>query len=121
MTTRPRPTDRGSDGDPADLTFDGALGVLLAMIGQRVVVDVFDAGEHPRLVATFGGTLHAGYSMTGGEPNEQEAIFVRLDSGAENAALSLHRELYGGAISHPDGALTLRLGGVDLLIAPRER
>ena len=101
------------------MTFDEALGALLAMVGQRVEVHVLDATDNPHLVASFGGRLQAGYSMTGGDPTEQEAIFVRLDAGEESAALSLDRELYGGGIAHPDGAVTLHLGGVDLLVSPR--
>jgi hypothetical protein len=58
------------------VTFDQALAALLAMVGQRVEVDVLDAGGTPHLVATFAGTLKAGWSMTGGEPSEQEAIYV---------------------------------------------
>lgn len=103
------------------MTFDEALGALLAMIGERVEVHVLDAGEHPHMVATFSGTLQGGYSMTGGEPSEHEAIFVRLDAGREIAAISLDREVYTGGIRHPDDAITLRLGGVDLLISLRER
>ena len=52
------------------MTFDEALATLLGMVGQRVEVNVMDAGESPHLVATFGGSLEAGYSMTGGEPND---------------------------------------------------
>jgi len=61
------------------MTFDEALAALLALVGERVEVHVMDAGEIPHLVATFGGRLHAGYSMTGGEPSDTEAIFVRFD------------------------------------------
>lgn len=89
------------------------------MVGQRVEVHVLDASDSAHLVATFGGKLEAGYSMTGGEPSDQEAIFVRLKAGEETAALSLDREVYGGGVAHPDGALTLHLGGVDLLVSPR--
>ena len=60
------------------MTFDEALAALLALVGERVEVHVMDAGETPHLVATFGGRLRAGYSMTGGEPSDTEAIFVRL-------------------------------------------
>jgi hypothetical protein len=79
-----------------------------------------DAGETPDLVATFGDRLQAGYSMTGGEPSDTEAIFVRLDAGKETAAISLDREVFERAIAHEDGALTLQLGGVELVIARRE-
>jgi hypothetical protein len=58
--------------------------------------------------------------MTGGEPSNTEAIFVRLDAGKETAAISLDREMFEGAIAHEDGALTLQLGGVELVIARRE-
>jgi hypothetical protein len=100
--------------------FDEALGALLGLVGERVEVHVFDASGTPHLVATFGGTLRAGYSMTGGEPNDQESIFVRLESGEEPAAISFDRELYAGGVKHPDGALTTRFGSVELLISPRE-
>jgi hypothetical protein len=73
------------------MTFDEALAALLALVGKRVEVHVMDAGETPHLVATFGGRLQAGYSMTGGEPSDTEAIFVRLDAGesaGDVAALS---------------------------------
>ena len=103
----------------ASMTFDEALATLLAMVGERVEVNVLDAGDTPHLVATFGGTLKAGYSMTGGDPNDQEAIFIRLTAGDETAAISLDRELYGGGVAHPDGAATLHLGGVDLVVSPR--
>ena len=103
------------------MNFDEALSALLALVGQRVEVHVFSAGDSAYLVATFGGVLRAGYSITGGEPSENEAIFVRLDSGSESGSLSLNREVYGGAIHHDDGSLTLRLGGVELLIARRGR
>jgi hypothetical protein len=73
--------------------FNEALAYLLAMVGQRVEVHVLDAGDSPHLVASFGGKLEAGYSMTGGDPSDQEAIFVRLNAGSETAALSLDREL----------------------------
>jgi len=100
--------------------FDEALAALLAMNGERVEVHVLDASDSPHLVASFSGTLQGGYSMTGGEPSEQEAIFVRLNAGRETAAISLDRELFGGGIAHPDGAITVRLGGVDLLISRRD-
>jgi hypothetical protein len=101
------------------VTFDEALATLLALVGERVEVHVMDAGPTPHLVATFGGRLQAGYSMTGGEPSNTEAIFVRLDAGDEIAAISLDREVFEGAIAHEDGALTLQLGGTDLVIARR--
>ena len=79
-----------------------------------------DAGETPHLVATFGGKLRAGYSMNGGEPGDNEAIFVRLEVGEETAAISLDREVFEGGIAHGDGAVTLQLGGVEFVIARRE-
>ncbi len=103
------------------MDFDAALSALLALVGERVEVHVISAGESPHLVATFGGILQAGHSMTGGEPGEHEAIFVRLDAGEENASLSLNREVYHGAIHHGDGSLTLQLGGTEMLIARRGR
>ena len=101
------------------MTFDEALAALLALVGERVEVHVMDAGETPHLVATFGGTLRAGYSMTG-EPSDNEAIFVRLEAGEESAAISLDREVFEGGIAHEDGAITLQLGGVEFVIARRE-
>jgi hypothetical protein len=102
------------------VTFDEALAAILGLVGERVEVHVFDAGESPHLVATFGGRLRAGYSMTGGEPSDTEAIFVRLDAGTETAALSLDREVFEGAVHHEDGAIALQLGGVELVIARRD-
>jgi hypothetical protein len=101
------------------MTFDEALASLLALVGERVEVHVLDAGRSPHLVATFGGRLQAGYSMTGGEPSDTEAISMRLDAGSEIAAISLDREVFEGAIRHEDGAVSLQLGGVELLIARR--
>jgi hypothetical protein len=86
------------------------------LVGERVEVHVVAAGETPHLVATFGGRLHAGYSMTA---SDTEAIFVRFDAGEETAAISLEREVFEG-IAHEDGAVTLQLGGVDFVIARRE-
>jgi hypothetical protein len=102
------------------VTFDDALAGLLALVGSRVEVHVVSAGESPHLVATFGGRLRAGHSMTGGEPSEHEAIFVRLDAGEETGSLSLNREVYRGGILHSDGSLTLQLDGVEMLIAVRD-
>ncbi|MCB0874706.1 MAG: hypothetical protein R2718_01505 [Solirubrobacterales bacterium] len=101
------------------MTFDDALTGLLALVGRRVDVHVVSAGESPYLVATFGGVLRAGHSMTGGEPTENESIFVRIDAEPETGSISLNREVYRGGISHEDGSLTLQLGGVEMLIAVR--
>jgi hypothetical protein len=49
--------------------------------------------------------------MTGGEPSDTEAIFVRFDAGEETAAISLDREVFEGGIAQEDGAITLQLGG----------
>jgi hypothetical protein len=87
------------------------------LVGERVEVHVVAAGETPHLVATFGGRLHAGYSMTA---SDTEAIFVRFDAGEETAAISLEREVFEGGIAHEDGAVMLQLGGVDFVIARRE-
>jgi hypothetical protein len=100
------------------MDFDEALGHLLGLVGMRVEVHVFAAGESPYMVATFGGVLRAGYSMGGGDPSDNESIFVRLESGEEIGSLSINREVYRGAIHHGDDSLTLQLGGVELLIAP---
>jgi hypothetical protein len=101
------------------MTFDEALSALLGLVGKRVEVHVLDAGESPHLVATFGGRLRAGYSMTGGAPSDTEAIFIRLDAGTETAAISLDREVFEGPVQHEDGAVALQLGGVELVIAER--
>jgi hypothetical protein len=101
------------------MTFDEALASLLALVGERVEVHVLDAGRSPHLVATFAGRLQAGYSMTGGEPSDTEAISMRLDAGGEIASISLDREVFEGAIHHEDGAVSLQLGGVELMIARR--
>jgi hypothetical protein len=50
--------------------------------------------------------------MTGAEPSDTEAIFVRFDAGEEAAAISLDREVFENGIAHEDGAITLQLGGV---------
>jgi len=103
----------------ASMTFDEALSALLSLIGKRVEVHVMDAGERPHLVATFGGILRTGHSMTGGQPSEQEAIFVRLDAGGEVASLSLDREVFRDAIQHDDGTLILQIGTIELIVARR--
>jgi hypothetical protein len=102
------------------MTFDEALAVLLALVGERVDVHVFDASSTPHLIATFGGRLRAGYSMSGGEPDPNEAIYLRLEVGGEGAGLSLDREVFGDAIRHEDGSITLRFGAVELLVARRD-
>ena len=103
----------------SELSFDEALAAILAKVGQLVDVHLLDAGESPQLVAAFGGRLEAGYSLTGGEPTDEEAIFVRLVSGKESASLNLNRELYRGGMIHPDGGLTMHSGSVDLMISRR--
>jgi hypothetical protein len=102
------------------MTFDQALTALLALVGRRLEVSVFDAGETPHLIASFKGRLRGAYSMTGGEPSPGEAIFVRFKSGGDTNSLSLDRELFAGAHQHPDGALSLRLGASEVIITPRE-
>lgn len=87
------------------------------MVGERVGVDVLDSGPNPQLVASFGGLLRAGHSLTGGDPSAGEAIYVRLEAGDAPAALSLNRELFRGAMLLPDGSLSLRFGGVALLVS----
>lgn len=87
------------------------------MVGERVGVDVLDSGPNPQLVASFGGVLRAGHSITGGEPSERESIYVRLEAGDTPAALSLNRELFHDAMPLPDGSLSLRFGGVALLVS----
>jgi hypothetical protein len=115
--------DVGSMADDptmSDLTYEQALATVLALVGERVEVHVLDAGESPHHVATFGGRLRAGYSTTGGEPTDTEAILLRFDAGEESAGLSLDRELFGGAIGRDDGSLTIQLGDVSFVILRRE-
>ncbi len=105
------------------MTFDEALAALLTLVGRRVEVHVMDAGESPHLVATFAGTLQAGYSTSGGEPDEGESIFVRIDAGEENASVILDREVYREAFVHADGtSMSLQMGTTELAVmaAPRE-
>jgi len=103
------------------MTFDDALAALMGLIGQRIEVSVFDAGETPHLIASFGGRLRGAYSITGGEPSDNEAIFVRFESGEDQvSSLSLDRELFSGAQGHPDGALSLRLGTSEVILAVKE-
>jgi hypothetical protein len=83
------------------------------------VVHGFDASSTPHLIATFGGRLRAGYSMSGGDPDPNEAIYLRLEAGEEGAGLSLDREVFGEAVRHEDGSITLRFGGVELIVARR--
>jgi len=101
------------------MTFDEALSAVLALVGDRVEVHVFDASESPHLVAAFGGRLKAGYSLTGGNPSPGEAIFLRLE-GSEQASISIDRELYEDALVQEDGSVTLRLGNVELAIGRRD-
>lgn len=103
------------------MTFDQALAALLALVGRRIEVNVFDAGETPHLIASFGGRLRGAYSVTGGEPSPNEGIFVRFESAGEASSLSLDRELFGGAQEHPDGSLSLRLGTSEVILSVRDR
>jgi hypothetical protein len=98
------------------MTFDEALAAVLALVGRRVEVHVFDASDSPHLVASFRGTLRAGYSISGGELTDTEAIFLRVEAGPEPAALNLDRELYVDALVQGDGSVTLRLGSVEVAI-----
>jgi hypothetical protein len=45
------------------VTFDEALAAVLALVGERVAVHVMDAGETPRLVATFGARYSRAASL----------------------------------------------------------
>lgn len=109
------------DAEPK-LSFDQALGALLALVGERVEVHVMDAGETPHLAATFAGVLLGGYSTTGGEPGAGESIFVRIDAGSESASLILDREVYRDAIVYEDGAsMSLQMGTVELTVACAQR
>lgn len=89
------------------------------MVGEQVDVHVLDGSDNPHLVATFGGRLQAGHSITGGDPGEGESIFVRLQAGEERASINLDRELYRDGMRHPDGSLTVRFGSVELMIGRR--
>lgn len=79
------------------MTFDEALTSLLGLIGQDLEISVFDAAETPHLVASFGGRLKGAHPMSAGEPSDDEALFLQLDSGSHVSALSLDRELSRGA------------------------
>ena len=58
--------------------------------------------------------------MSGGDPAPNEAIYLRLEAGEEGAGLSLDREVFGAAIRHKDGSISLKLAGVELLVARRD-
>jgi hypothetical protein len=45
---------------------------------------------------------------------------MRVTAGSEAAAITLDRELFDGGVLYGDGGVALRLGGVEVLIAPRE-
>jgi hypothetical protein len=111
-----RPREHGTQS--SSTAFDDALAALLALVGERVDVHVFGAST-PHLVATFGGRLRAGYSESGGDPAPNEAIYLRLETGEEGAGLSLDREVFGDAVRHEDGSITLKFGGVELMVARR--
>ncbi len=85
--------------------FDEALPAPPALVGERVEVHVMDAGETRTWWPTFGGGLWAGYSMAGGEPSDNEAIFFRLEAGKETGDQPRPRGVRGG-IAHEDGAIT---------------
>ena len=102
------------------MNFDEALGAILALNGQRIEVTIFDSGDVPHMVASFAGVLEGAFSISGGEPTEQEAIFVRIRSGDEAASLSLDRELYEVGQLHDDGTLALRLGTAEFMLTPRQ-
>ena len=104
------------------MSFDEALAALLQLVGKRVEVHVMDAGQSPHLVATFAGKLQAGYSTSGGEPDEGESIFVRIDAGEENAAVILDREVYRDAIVYEDGtSMSLQMGTTELTVTAATR
>ena len=63
--------------------------------------------------------LRAGDSIGGGDPAPNEAIHLRLEAGEEGAGLSLDREVFGDAVRQEDGSITLRFGGVELMVARR--
>ena len=69
------------------VTFDEALAALLALVGEPVDIHVFDASSIPHLIATFGGRLRAGYSMSGGDPAPNEAISTSASSAAAGRRL----------------------------------
>lgn len=100
------------------MTFDQVLSGLLVMVGRNVEVHVLDAGPNPHLIAMFGGRLQAAHSLTGGDPQAREAIFVRLGEGDSAGSINLNRELFRGGMEHPDGGITVHFGSVDLLISP---
>jgi hypothetical protein len=44
---------------------------------------------------------------------------MRLEAGEEGAVLSLDREVLDDAVRHDDGSITLKFGGVELMVARR--
>jgi hypothetical protein len=60
------------------MTFDEALGALLAMVGQRVEVHVLDASDSPHLATTFGG---APLASTSSAARKREAGRIPAWSG----------------------------------------
>ncbi len=102
------------------MTFDEALGTLLALNSRRIEVSVHDAGDVPHLVASFAGVLRGAYSMAGGEPSPQEAVWVRLQTGDEVASIILDRELFTAGQEHDDGAISMHFGATELTLSPRE-
>jgi hypothetical protein len=54
------------------VTFDQAMATVLDMVGERVEVQLVNAGEARHPVANFGGTLHEGLPMR---------IYLRIDPG----------------------------------------
>ena len=101
------------------MTFDEALVALLALVGERVEVHVMDAGETPHLVATFGGRLHAGYSMTGGEPSDTEAIFALTRARRRRRSALTARSSRTGSLMRTEQSRS-SLGGVEFVIARRD-
>jgi hypothetical protein len=53
---------------------------------------------------------------------DEEGIYLRIDPGGRGdaIAISLDRRSFKGATRDEDGAITLRLDGVELVIAKRE-
>ena len=103
------------------MNFDEALAAILNLNGTRVEVSIFDSGDVPHMVASMAGVLMGAYSITGGEPTGNEAIFVRLECGDEPASLSLDRELFTAGQLHDDGTIALRLGTAEVMLTPRAR
>jgi hypothetical protein len=70
----------------------------------------------------FGGTCREGLPMTYG-CDAEEGIYLRIDQGGggDAVAISLDLRAFSGGTRHEDGAITLGLGGIELVVAKRDK